>query len=161
MTCLFNDSIGHALFHAQGIATMGLDPAWDRAVSAYIAADVRSRAHEEFGPLAHRKSDADLDTIYAEMRLGKDWRNTDEGLAIARSFDDASAAYEAGMEKDFYSPLWKAQRDLALTPAPSLLAAVWKAAAISLHEIWNDRTLDTCLASAIDAELARFAGGEQ
>jgi len=160
MTGLANDPIGRAQFHAQGIATMGLDPAWDRAVTAYIAADVRSRAHEEFGPLALRKDGADLETIMAAVRLGKDWRDAKEGIAIARNFDVASAAYEAGMEKDFYGPSWRAQRDLALTPAPSLSAASWKAAAISLHEIWNDRTLEDDLASVIDADLARFTGGE-
>lgn len=160
MTDLANDPIGRAQFHAQGLATIGLDPAWDRAVTEYIAADVRSRAHEEFGPLALQKDDADLGTIMAGMRLGKDWRDTDEGRAIAHRFEDATAAYEASMEKDFYGPLWKAQRDLALAPAPSLPAAVWKAAAISLHEIWNDRTLETDLATVIDVDLARFAGGE-
>jgi len=157
MTCLYNDPIGRAQFHAQGLATLGLDPAWDAAVTAYIAVDVRTQAYAEFGPPALQKEAADLDRSRAEFEYGKSWRDTDEGRAIACRYDEATDAFEAAMLEGFYRPLWAAQRALALTHAPSLAAAVWKAAAISLHESWNDPTLEVNLAKAIDTDLERVA----
>jgi len=157
MSRLYNDPVARAQFHAQGLATLGLDMAWDDAVTAYIAADVRTEAHAEFTPLALAKETADLDRIRAGSEYGEGWRNTDGGRTIARRYDEAIDALEAAMLEGFYRPLWAAQRALALTPAPSLAATAWKAAAISLHESWNDPTLEVNLAEAIDADLARVA----
>jgi len=156
-TCLYNDPVARAQFHAQGLATVGLDPAWDAAVTAYIAADVRTEAYAEFGPLALEKEAADLDCSHAGFEYGKNWRDTAEGRAIAGRYEEASDALEAAMLERFYRPLWAAQRTLALTPAPSLAATVWKAAAIKLHESWNDPTLERNLAEAIGADLDRVA----
>jgi len=157
MTCLYNDPVARAQFHAQGLATMGLDASWDSAVTAYIAADIRAVAHAEFGPLALEKEAADLERIRASSEYGNGWRETEEGGAIARRYGEAIDALAAAMLEGFYRPLWAAQRALALAPAPSLAAAVWKAAAISLHESWNDPTLEVNLAEAIDADLDRVA----
>lgn len=161
MTCLVNHPVTRALFNAQGTATMGLDPEWDRAVTNYIAADVRAKVQEEYGPLARKENDDGLEAIRLAHRLGKGWRETAEGKAAWTRHAANRKAQERDLTDTYYQPLWAAMRELACTPAPSLAAALWKAAVIDLQEVWNDGEFEGDCVALIDADLARFTGADQ
>ena len=158
MICLHNDPVARAQFNAQGLATMGLCPAWDRAVAAYVSADVRSKAQEEFGPLAQKRNSWTFEQSALVVRLGKDWICHPEGVEADKRRRAEEIAGEAAMMENFYQPLWEAVYSLALVPAPSLSAAVFKAAVIEIHEIWNDGAFKADCNALIDADFARHAG---
>lgn len=149
----------HAQFGAQGLATMGVCPTWDRAVHNFVAADVLARAHEEFGPLTLNRIDTDLERkgMSLEARYGENWRNHPDGKPVWDQMVEAGNAYDAEFFKQFYAPFYAAQCQLARTPAPTLAAALFKAAVIEMHDVWNDPDLEESCIELIQADLARLA----
>jgi hypothetical protein len=152
----FNDAMVRGLFLAQATATMGLDPAWDRAVADYVARDLRSRAHEEFGPFVHRRNEQIVESSDLQRKHGEAWKDTTEGKPMWERHWEISKADDNAMREQFYEPLWESHRRLVKTPAPSLAAAVLKASIIELYEVWNDCTLLGDCIAIIDDDLARL-----
>jgi len=72
-----------AQFQTMAAATMGVDAAWDRAIASYLAADIRMRAQESYGPLARQKDDDAVEAHAMAKRLGVGWRDTPEGAEVA------------------------------------------------------------------------------
>lgn len=150
-----------AQFQTMAAATMGVDAAWDRAIASYLAADIRMRAQESYGPLARQK-DADAVEAHAmAKRLGVGWRDTPEGAEVAAQHSRNLVAKEDRMRAEFYEPQWQSLRDVVRTPAPSFAAAAWKAALIEWEDVWCDSLLEADCVAILDADLARLTGGEQ
>lgn len=151
------NTIERATFIAQGIATMGVDPKWDAAVTNYITWETRSRVQEEFGPIARRREDDNSLSRDLERKLGKGWRDHPEGRAHVERIYKAGLKDERELLKRFYEPFWEAQRHLVTTPAPSLAAAAFKMLVIQTEDVWLDGTFEGDCVEIIDADLARFA----
>jgi hypothetical protein len=155
----WKETVLHAQFDALGLATMGVCPEWDRAVHNLIAADVLSRVHDEFGPLALSLADGEVERGDMKQRFGDNWRHHPEGKAIWERLQAADDDRNEAMTERFYRPLWDAQRQLARTPAPTLAAVVYKAAVVEMHDVWNDAQLGGDCIAIIEADLARIAVG--
>lgn len=162
MSRAWSDTAMHVLFDAQGLATMGVCPTWDRAVHNFVAADVLARAHEEFGPLTLNRVDEDLERerVALEARYGEHWRNHPDGKPVWKRLVQAGEASDSEFFKQFYAPFYAAQCQLARTPAPTLAAALFKAAVIEAHDVWNDPDLEESCIDLIQADLARLASQE-
>lgn len=157
MSANWKDTVLHAQFNVQGLATMGVCPAWDSAMHNLIAADVLSRAHEQFGPLELARNARERDVMLMEQRLGKYWREHPEGKPVWDRLCELGTEDDRQMTERFYNALWDAQRQLALTPAPTLAAALYKAVVIEMHDVWNDAHLDADCIELLAADLARVA----
>lgn len=160
MSTSWTDTVMHAQFNAQGLATMGVDPQWDRAVHNLVSADVLARAHEHFGPLELKRNEGQLQAMEAEHRLGKNWREHPEGKPFWETLCDEGTVNDQQMTELYYNALWEAQRQLALTPAPTLAAALFKAAVIEMNDVWNDSQIDADCIELIEADLARLSQRE-
>lgn len=159
MTALWNEPIARALFQAQALATMGLDPDWDAAIAGYFVWDIKARADEEYGPLERESWARQHEKDEAEQRFGKDWRGHPEGRKIWERHLEWGARYDEARTRDFYNPMWAAHRRLVETPSPSLAAVAVKAAIIEWHEVWNDGGLEGDCVSILDADLKRLTIG--
>lgn len=60
------------------------------------------------------------------------------------------------IERDFYRPFWESQRELARYPAPTLAAALFKAAMIAAEDVWNDSDMTEDCAKLLHADFARL-----
>lgn len=163
MTCLHNDPLARSQFHTQAIATMGIDPAWDRAVLNYIAYEIRAKADEHYGPDELASHDRQREADDLSQRLGPKWREHPEGRLISEAMTADSRRAEDDRSTNFYTPMWESCRQLVAVPAPSLAAVAFKAAIIELHEVWIDSLFEGDCIAVLDADLARLTspGREQ
>lgn len=150
-----------AQFQTMAAATMGLDPAWDRAIANYLAADIKMRAQEIYGPLARQKDDDTLEAWAMEARHGRKWRDTAEGADVAAQHRRNLVTYDDRMRAEFYEPQWQALRDVVRTPAPSFAAVAWKAALIEWEDLSSDGLLEADCFAILEADLARLTGGDK
>lgn len=157
MTCLHNDPLARSQFHAQAIATMGIDPAWDRAVTNYIACEIRGKADDHYGPDELASHDRQREADDLSQRLGPKWREHPEGVAISEAMTAESRRAEDDRSANFYTPMWESHRQLVAAPAPSLAAVALKAAIIELHEVWIDAVFEGDCIAILDADLARLS----
>lgn len=156
----FTDPYIRAQFLAIGGSTMGVDPAWDEAMREFLACDIRARAQEHFGPIIQRQEAHERHQMELEERLGRQWREHPEGRPIWELMQDDGVRGDAEIAERFYKPLWAAQVKLAMTPAPSLAAVVFKAALIEAQEVYNDVGMESDCIALLDADLARLGGGQ-
>jgi len=150
-----------AQFQTMAAATMGICPAWDRAIALYLAADIRMRAQEVYGPIARQKDDDTLEAWAMEARHGRNWREKPECAEVAAKHRRNLVTYDDRMRAEFYEPQWQALRNVVRTPAPSFAAVTWKAAAIDWEDLWSDSLLEADCIAILEADLARLTAGDQ
>lgn len=158
MTEYFNDPIARAQIQAPAIATMGDCPAWDAAVTAFVTTDIVARAHQEYGPLKQADGENTIEKDELDRQHGEGWHRRPEHEETWARLCAAGAAFDDALCKQFYTPMWEAQRQLVLTPAPSLAALVVKAAVMEWHEVWNDKNVEQDGAELLEAEARRLTG---
>lgn len=142
----------------RALSTMGECPRWDRAVSDYLRLDALYRADAAFGATSQAEEAHTLEGMAIEGQYGREWRAIPEAMARHNAAQAALRSAEDKQVGAFAKPLWAAQRTLALTPAPSLNAALFKAEAIESEDIWNDNEFRADAFELVAVELARFAG---
>ena len=130
----------------QALATMGVDPEWDRLLTKYLATEALLFADEQFGELNNAGDKYALEEI----------RNPEPSPRLSKAFDELDDA-QAAWSKRYCEPFWKAGRQLAKYPAPTLAAALFKVAAIGQHEIWNDSDLIGDCMQIVTEDMARLA----
>ncbi|MDE2597020.1 MAG: hypothetical protein KGL44_09095 [Sphingomonadales bacterium] len=151
--------IGHrAAFTAQALATMGADPEWDRALTKFLTCEARARAQEEYGEWAQRNEAIVRSFALLEHRFGKDWKRHPDAAAEAAQLNADSRASDDRLQVGYFAPFWASQQELMTTPAPTLAAALFKAAMIELHDVWNAGEDDLAGFAIIEADLSRFTG---
>jgi hypothetical protein len=144
-------------FAAQGLATMGVDPVWDKAVRQYVVATARARAEEAFGEHASSLAKhADRDLSLAKWRQSGWPPHVDQDLWIIDHHTQLQDA-ENRIRAEFYEPLWTAERLIAETPAPTLSAAIWKAAVMELADVQLDHEVSVDCAQPLYADFDRLA----
>lgn len=117
------------------LSTMGHGAAWDAAVINYLATEALVHSDAEFGALA----------AATEAR-------------VSEQIDSAALRRAETAHTELCEPFWAAARALAATPAPTFAAAMFKAHAIDVAEVWNDNDGATDYMALVQAELARFTG---
>lgn len=138
-------------------ATMGACPVWDAALSRWLRWTVLASADLEFGAMAKADNDAALRSIRMDERHGKGWRNLPhlrpEIDAHMRECEKASDLWTSS-----YCQLqWEAARALAMTPAPTMAAAVFKAMLIESDEVDNDQAFTADPMALLHADFDRVA----
>ncbi|WP_298165119.1 hypothetical protein [Novosphingobium sp.] len=143
---------------AQALATMGADSEWDRCLRAYLAWDTKVRAQTQYGAYDKAMEAGTLGRLDLESRFGKGWMRHPDAQGEFESIRAMEKDADDAFTLNFTVPFWKAARDLVLTPAPSLAAALFKAAVIEWEEVWNDSDMTADCVEILDADLARFVG---
>ena len=134
------------------------DP-WNKAMANYLRAAALQRADESFGALAKVSEECTLRDIRLEARFGPGFRSIPEARAIMdRSPIPGMRDSEDAHCENFCNPLWEAQRQLAVTPAPSLAAALFKVHVIDEAELNNDSRFAFDCMEIVQADFARLAG---
>lgn len=148
----------NSVFLQQAIGTQGANAEWDKALLAYVSAFTRCTADSEFGPHAIAY-EAFLDVRASlEATHGKDFLKSPDAAEINRIEYAKVQADEERMHKEHYSPMWKAARDLAKTPAPNLAAAAFKLTLIQREDLDNDKHMDREPMEIVEADFARLQG---
>lgn len=147
-----------SIFTAQGLATMGIDPEWDRRVAAFLSWEARTNLQEEYGDIAQRCEVIGIDRMMLESQYGKAWHQHPEAQGELARIRNSETVENEKIDERYYRPFWQSQRDLVLTPAPALAAALFKATVAQVHEVWNDNAFDGDCAAIVEAELAQFCG---
>lgn len=166
-----NDPMARMAFLLQAEATItddfpdisGCRSAWNFAIRQFIAADLRARAQDEFGPHELARQDRDAVECLLKVKHGTKWAETAEGKLITDRHRAAMNASDQFLSEHFYEPHHIACRLVAMTPAPTLAAAIVKAAIVEIHETWHDPEMTGDTLAILDADIERFApreGGE-
>ena len=131
-----NSMTARLTFKQAGLATLGLDAAWDRAVQRYLRCET---------------------LYYAADAFGRGWKAQPEA---ARRHDISFKGLIKAEEdhvRQFAEPYWRAANELALTPAPSLAAAMFKAAVMEHDEIDTSRDFPAKCMEVLQADFARLS----
>ena len=144
-------------FTAQALATLGASPEWDRALTAYLIADARTHARSKFGPLPDLDNERYVEELKAREKFGPQYRRHPKAAPLFDHLDKRIEEEEEITSRDYFQPLWQSQYDLALIPAPSLTAALFKVALIELAELDNGLGFAGDPHEIAMSDLARFA----
>lgn len=152
-----NSMTARLTFKQAGLATLGLDAAWDRAVQRYLRCETLYYAADAFGPLAKEQERHTLEVMDIEGKYGRGWKAQPEA---ARRHDISFKGLIKAEEdhvRQFAEPYWRAANELALTPAPSLAAAMFKAAVMEHDEIDTSRDFPAKCMEVLQADFARLS----
>lgn len=134
------------------------DARWNAAAASYFLRDGLALADRTFGEYAKATVAFDHAKADIEATYGRDYRASDEGSnAFEPIWETMKAAVEAQYQ-NYLAPLWQAARDLALTPAPTLPAALFKVEVIRHEELDNDIYMTRDPMEVIAEDMARLAG---
>lgn len=145
------------LLTAQASATMGTDPRWDSAVSEFLRTFALWQADEHYGAYAKADEAWSIAKFDLEHRFGAHWERAPAAQAGVESHKAALRAAEDTHHTRFVAPYWKALRDLAMTPAPTVTAACLKQSLMQIEEIWNDSLMTASCFDLLEADFARLA----
>ncbi|WP_066561006.1 hypothetical protein [Croceicoccus bisphenolivorans] len=142
--------------HGAALATLGTDPAWDKALRAYLRADALQQADLEFGETAKGQERRKLECIMLADRYGPEWRKHPGAEAERRRIFEEGEESDKRWTERFCKPYWRASRELALTPAPTIAAAMFKATMIESDEVWNDCDFPADCMEILQSDFARL-----
>lgn len=148
-----------SVFATQALATMGVDPEWDRKLSAYLRLDTLQHADAEFGANAAANERFTLDGMLLESKYGENYRVRPECRQIVHEGDEVYNAAEKAWQTKFLEPFWQATHELALTPAPTLAAALLKVAMIDREDLGRVN-MPRDLMEVVTEDMNRVAEGE-
>lgn len=136
------------------------DARWNAAAATYLLRDGLALADRTFGDYAKASVAFDHAKAEIEAKFGKNFRAVAGGSeAFDPVWDQMQAAGDTQYQ-DFLAPLWAAARELALTPAPTLAAALFKVEVIRHEELDNDIYMTRDPMQLVAEDMARLAGRE-
>lgn len=147
-----------AVFTQFALSTTGIDPVWDKALHAYLRADALQHAVSQFGPLAQVEEKRQHAQIELEAKYGRNWTSHPDTEQRRGELDKECSAAETDWSERHCRPFWRAGRELAATPAPSMPAALFKAVLIEQDEVWNDGDFPLDAMQVLHEDFARLAG---
>lgn len=143
--------------HQAALATTGIDPDWDKALHAYLRADIMQHADLEFGQVAQANERRFRDKVEIEAKYGKDWKANTEAQAAEKASYERTKAADDHWANGLCSAFWRAGRELALTPAPSMAAVAFKASMIEADDLNNDIDFPANCMRILQADFIRLA----
>jgi hypothetical protein len=150
-----------AAFTAQALATIGADSEWDARLADYLRCDALQFADSEFGAYAAANEKLTLAAIQLEARYGDAYRSSPQAKVLADIAHAENAEANQRWSDTYLKPFWRAARDLASTPAPTLAAALFKVALIHSEEVWNDAKFAGNAMQIVSEDFARLQGAAQ
>lgn len=151
-----NSMTARLTFKKAGLDTMGLDAAWDRALQRYLRCETLYYGAGAFGPLAKEQERHTLEKIAIEEKFGRGWKAQSEAAKRHEVSFAGLIKAEEDHVRQFAEPYWRAANELALTPAPSLAAAMFKAAVMEHDEIDTNRDFPGECMEILQADFARL-----
>ena len=139
-------------------ATFTPCPDWNAKMKAYLHIDALARAYAEFGEGARLSDKWGWQDIRLQEQFGPNFRNIPEARAILSGRNEEVRDHEERTTERFFRPLWAAQRELALTPAPTIAAALFKADMIEASELSNDSLMERDCFEIVAEDFARLSG---
>jgi hypothetical protein len=152
-----SDITMRSAFTTQALATMGVDPEWDRCLADYLRLEALQMTDMECGAYAAAKEKALVEEYLLHERNGDGCRTRPEFKHDCRQiFEKDDAAYVIWSEA-YADPYFQASRDLAQTPAPTLAAALFKVVMICREDLGNDTAMTRNAMEIVAEDLNRFA----
>jgi len=150
-----------AAFTTQALATMGVDPEWDRKVADYLRLEALQFAHSTFGPLDIANDELLGVTLSLENKFGKNFRRIPQAAAAYDAACEAFQVPEKEWTERYLHPYWDATDELAAAPAPTLAAALFKVQMI----YWEDLNIRTDVGDKVfgyvEADMTRLTHAER
>lgn len=143
--------------HQAALATAGIDPAWDCALQAYLRADALQHADLQFGARSEASETLMRRRWSLEGKYGKAWHQHPDAQADRNEIFALDQAADKQWTRAFCAPFWRASRELALTPAPTMAAALFKAAIMEADELSNDTDFPADCMEVLQADFRRLA----
>lgn len=119
---------------------------WEDAVAEFERCEILERAAREFGPLS--VAETELELLRARGAPNAETSETADNLR----------ALEEAYTREYLQPLWQAQRQVALTPAPDHAAAAFKVDLIATANLSEDAEMPDDLLALIHADIERLGG---
>jgi hypothetical protein len=145
-----------AAYNSLAVATLGSNPAWDAALTNFMATNCLQNADLDHGALSRANEQSALERMRLESLYGRNWRDDPRAKQANARLIEADRVADDAYHKQFTEPFWQAIRDLVLVPAPTIAAAVFKADLIHAEEAWNDSALDADCMQIIVDDFARL-----
>lgn len=142
----------------QALGTLGTCPTWDAALHRYLAAEALQHADMEFGRFYEADEEHSFTVIRLEGQYGPAYPYNPRAAEVRDAAYAKLMVAEKQRDTDYIHPYWQACRDLAMTPAPSLAAAVFKVNMIIHDEPWNDSRMAANCMELVKTDFARLAG---
>lgn len=152
-----NSMTARLIFKQAALATVGIDAAWDKALQRYLRCETLYNASEAFGPMAKDQERHTLETIDIQAEYGRDWKGNVEAMRRHEASFASLRAAEDRQIRDFAQPFWRAAEELALTPAPTLAAAMFKAAVMEQDDVGNNRDFPADCMEVLQGDFARLS----
>lgn len=143
--------------HQAALATTGIDPTWDKALHAYLKADIIQHADIQFGEVGRAATQRQRERAEIHGKFGKDWQANDEARALERASYLRMQDADDHWGKTVCQTYWRAGRELALTPAPTMAAIAYKAAVMEANELDNDTDFPGDCMAILRSDFARLA----
>lgn len=137
------------------LATMGTDSTWDARLTEYLRRRALQQAVCDFGFLSKANEEHSYQIYRVEAAFGSGWRDDPRAEALTEPTSKAADAAQKRWDAEYCEPFWQAGRDLVLTPAPSLAAALFKFQIIRDDEVWNDSRMERDCVEIIAEDMAR------
>lgn len=147
-----------AVIATQALATMGVDPEWDRKLAAYLRADALQFADSEFGAFYKASEEYSWRKISLKNGFEPAAKGSEESKVVAAEIVAAHKIAEELWYENYTKSFWEAGRELVKTPAPTLAAALFKVHVAYAEEVWNDIDMDGDVMAIVSADMARLAG---
>lgn len=143
-------------FTQQALGTMGVDPEWDRMLSAYLSAEALQFADEKWGVYSEANDAYSRELTLLNQRHGQSPRTPQIRVLFASANANLERAYEAWAAQ-YFRPFLQAAWDLAAYPSPSLAAVLFKVELIHRDEIWNDNEFEGDAMAIVIQDMARLS----
>jgi len=144
-------------FQTLALSTLGADPVWDARLTEYLSALTLVEADSDFGLLARTGEANTLKVMEAEHAFGPNWRSIPKALVLIEPSRKAAQDAESLWSDKYCEPFWQAGRALALTPAPTIAAALLKTQVIKRDELDNDSKMTRDPFEIVAEDMARLA----
>lgn len=144
-------------YNAAALATMGTCPTWDAAMTRFLSAVALADADTEYGESAAQTEIRAREDIRLAAKYGPGWRNIPAARAEADRNLPPILDAETAWTETFCEPVWQSARALALVPAPTLAATLFKAQMLDDQELWNDAQFTHNCMAIVQADFARLA----
>jgi hypothetical protein len=144
---------------SMALATLGTCREWDARLTTYLRADALAHADFAFGDYGKAYDQNGWERLRLEEAFGKNYRQHPAGAVEARAATEKMKAAEECRVAAFLNPLWEAERELALTPAPTLAAALFKMQLIEHQEVWNSTSMPRDGFEIVAEDFARLEVG--
>lgn len=141
---------------AQALATMGVDPEWDKRLTAYLTAECLAFSDLEFGVAAEGFEKFQRSKMHIESEFGKNFAQNPHAKALfSEAMREVSTVEDARIQQ-YLTPYWATAKDLMHTPAPTLAAALFKSNMIFKEDLFCEAGIGPLAMGVLASDFHRL-----